>query len=121
MVRRAWGAGSVHGCLLAICKCEMARRGQETPSPRGCLHSGSRPARVPRLPGSPRALLRSFPWSRGQLCPEQTGLFAHAGISCLLCSFDFLLSFMGASKGAGTPLPVPGSPGLLPMPSPALH
>lgn len=128
-VRGHWGAGFAHGCLLTICKCKKRPRGgRGHPAHRGCLHSGRGPAQVegPPLPGTPRAPLGSFPWPRGQLGPEQTGLFAHAGISCSLCSFDFLfplchILLWGLQRGLGPPRPAPGSPGLLPIHPPALH
>lgn len=110
-VRWHWGAGFAHGCLLTICKCKKRPRGgRGHPAHRGCLHSGRGPAQVegPPLPGTPRAPLGSFPWPRGQLGPEQTGLFAHAGISCSLCSFDFLfplchILLWGLQRGLGPP------------------
>lgn len=80
------------------------------PAPGDCLCLGREPAWVkgPLLPGTPRAPLCSFPWPRGQLGPEQTGLFAYAGISRSLCSFDFLLPLCrtllwGLQRGLGPP------------------
>lgn len=77
------------------------------PAPGDCPCSG-RGSPGPPLPAAPRAPLSSFPRPRSQLCPEQTGLFAHAGISRSLCSFDFLFPLCqtllwGLQRGLGPP------------------
>lgn len=86
---------------------KRAPRGAGAPSSRW-LGRGSARAEGPLLPGTPRAPLCPFPRPRGQLGPEQTGLFAHAGISRSLCSFDFLLPLYrtllwGLQRGLGPP------------------
>lgn len=84
-----------HGCLLAICKCKTGPEGAELPGLGGhgaCPHAECCLPRPPVPPALSPLRPRPFPPVPGaSWALSKRGLFAQAGISRSLCSFDFLL------------------------------